>query len=68
LQEKYSYKVIRQLYAHDELIRVGMDKNINGLKEVIHRLKDRDSFYLKHMMKTKWGKQAMNYSRADARQ
>ncbi|MFZ2446064.1 MAG: hypothetical protein WAW37_06890 [Syntrophobacteraceae bacterium] len=49
------YKVIRQLYAHDELIKVGMDKNINGQKEVIHKLKDRDSFYLKHIMKNKKG-------------
>ncbi len=45
-----------------------MDKNINGQKEVIHRLKDRDSFYLKHMMENKMGKTGYEVLKADARQ
>jgi len=43
-------KIIRVLAASGEVVVAGKKRNVNGYLETIHRIKDRDGFYLKHLI------------------
>jgi hypothetical protein len=43
-------KMIRVLIASGEVVVVGKRRNVNGYLETIYRIKDRDAFYLKHLL------------------
>jgi hypothetical protein len=46
----FVYKLIRVLVASGEITGAGVKENINGRLEATYRIKNRDDFYLKHLI------------------
>ncbi len=46
----FAHKLIKRLVASGDVVLVGMQKSINGQSEATYRVKDRDAFYLKHLI------------------
>lgn len=51
----FADRIIRVLAASGEVVAAGKKRNVNGHLETIYRIKDRDGFYLKHLI----GKEAL---------
>lgn len=48
---RYTYRVIRRLVGSGDLEEAGSRKNIIGRKEALYRIKHKDDFYLKYIIR-----------------